>query len=140
LPPTNDQSSSSRPPASIVARAFATAGLELQPVAHDGPVAEQALNVARLEPRHPLNVEARERAAVALALVQDRRPREPGLSALEHEQLEQVPLVVGRNAPLLVVVDHIQGVVLGDPGAPHRHARILTDARGAARRRPLART
>ena len=42
--------------------------------------------------------------AIALALAQDRRPREPRLRALEREHLEEVAVVVRRHAPLLVVV------------------------------------
>ena len=81
------------------------------------------------ECRDGRRVEARERPPIALALAQDRRPREPRLRALEDEQLEQVALVPDGDAPLLVVVGAVgprrgqstrpQGGASG-PGGPSR--------------------
>jgi hypothetical protein len=48
--------------------------LDLQPISHDGRVANQSLDVARPIACHLFGLEAGERAAVALPLVQDRRP------------------------------------------------------------------
>ena len=53
---------------------------------------------------HPVDVEAVEDLAVALALVQDRQPGQTGLGALEAEPLEQRRLPVDRDTPLGVVV------------------------------------
>ena len=54
-----------------------------------------------------VGIEARERAAVALALVEDGAPAQSRLRAFEREQLEQRGVVVRRHAPLVVVVgDH----------------------------------
>ena len=55
--------------------------LDLEPVADDARVAEQPLDVGRPEARDRAGVEACERAAVALALPQDRRPGEARLRA-----------------------------------------------------------
>src|SRR5919204_2653588 len=55
--------------------------LDLEPVADDACVAQELLWV---EPGDARGDEARERGAIAVALVQDRRPGEPGLRALEH--------------------------------------------------------
>src|SRR5204863_5125588 len=89
----------------------------LQPVTHDGRVLEQRRAAARIEARHPPRVEAGERTAVARALAEDRRPREPRLGALEREHLEEPPLVVHRAAPLLVVVADVVRVGAGCPSA-----------------------
>src|SRR5207302_399316 len=91
--------------------------VDLQPVTHDGRVLEQRPAAARIEARHPPRVEAGERTAVARALAEDRRPREPRLGALEREHLEEPPLVVHRAAPLLVVIADVVRVGAGCPGA-----------------------
>ena len=67
------------------------------------------------EAGHLRGVEAGERPAVALALAQDRRPGEPGLRALEREQLVQRAVVALRHAPLLVVVGGVELVSLRHP-------------------------
>ena len=54
--------------------------------------------------RHDLGVEPRERSAERRALPQDRQPAQAGLGALEDEELEVLPVVVDRHAPLGVVV------------------------------------
>jgi hypothetical protein len=48
--------------------------LDLQPVANDGAVAEQPLDVTLVEARDAFDVEVRERAPVALTLPENRRP------------------------------------------------------------------
>src|SRR5438874_11380545 len=85
---------------------------DLRAVADDRRVCEKPLDVALVESGHALRIEAGERAAIALALAEDRRPGEPGLCALEHEQLEKMTLVVGGDAPFLVVVGDVKGVTL----------------------------
>src|SRR4029453_19111067 len=92
--------------------------LDLEPVADDARVTHEPVDVARPELRHLLRVEAGERAAGAVAFVQDRRPREACLGALEDEHLEEVPLVARRYAPFLVVVGDVERVALRNPGAP----------------------
>ena len=72
-----------------------------------------------------------ERRAEALALAQDRDPREPGLESLEAEALVQAALVAHRPAPLLVVVRDV-GRVGRRPAADRLafHAGSLTDESG----------
>ncbi len=49
-------------------------------------------------------VEAVEGLPVVLPLGEDGRPGEPCLSSLEQQHLEEMSVVVGRDAPLVVVV------------------------------------
>ena len=70
-------------------------GLDLEPVAHDPRILKQLL---RVQARHARRVEPGERLPVPLALVQDRRPRQTGLRALEDQQLEQVTRIAGRDS------------------------------------------
>jgi hypothetical protein len=60
-------------------------GLDLAAMADDPRIAHQAFDVTLAEPRDRLDVPAVEGLSIPLALVQDRRPREAGLSALEVE-------------------------------------------------------
>ena len=77
----------------------------------DRRVAEQPLDVAFVEPGDAFDREARERLPETLALAQDRQPREPGLEALEGEELEQRVVAALLAAPLLVVVGPVERVV-----------------------------
>src|SRR5436190_19657990 len=86
--------------------------VDLQAVPHDPRITEQALALSLVESRDLLRVEGGKGLPIALALAEDRRPREPGLGALEDEHLEEVPVVVGRGAPFLIVVSEVQRVVL----------------------------
>ena len=56
-------------------------------MAHDAGVLQQPLYVARAEARHGVGIELRERAAKALALVQDRQPAQPRLKRFEADAL-----------------------------------------------------
>ena len=82
---------------------------------------EHAAMVLEWIRRHDPRLEPAERRPERLALVEDRRPRQPGLERLQRKPLEELDVVVTRHAPLLVVV--------GD------HARIRA---GAGRARPPA--
>ena len=92
-------------------------GLDLAAVADDAGVSEQPLDVALAEARDRLDLPARKSLPVALPLVQDRRPGEPGLRALEVQQLEQPSFVPLGHAPFLVVVGDVERVVERHPGA-----------------------
>jgi hypothetical protein len=107
--------------------------LDLQPVADDARVGEQPLDVAWAESGDCLDGETGERAPVTGPLVQDRRPRQPGLGALEDEQLEEMPLVVRRDAPFLVVVGEVERVAFRRPratGAAAQSGAQSTNRRG----------
>src|SRR5207247_322632 len=79
-------------------------GLDLLAIADDARVIQQARDAAPVESRDRLGIEARERSAVALALAQDRDPGEACLCGLEHQELEQLAVVVQRHSPFAVVV------------------------------------
>src|SRR5690349_5412396 len=57
-------------------------------------------------------------ARTACAFAQDGRPGEPRLRALEHDHLVEVAVVVGRRAPLLVVIGGVERIAGGHPAAP----------------------
>src|SRR6185437_13678909 len=101
--------------------------VDLEAIAHDARIPAQAGAGPGVEARHLARVEAHERAAVTGALVQDGRPRQPGLRALERQHLEQPPLIVHRTAPFQVVVAHVVRVVRPRPpaAAPGAHSRSL---------------
>ena len=65
--------------------------LDLQAVADDPGVGHQPRHVVLAELGHARDLEARERRAEALALAQDRDPRQPGLEGLERHPLVQRP-------------------------------------------------
>ena len=72
----------------------------------------------RAEARDGSRIEAGERATVALALVEDRRPRQAGLRALERRASRRgVRSSCDGHTPLLVVVGEVGGVVQRHPRA-----------------------
>src|SRR5256885_12142571 len=68
--------------------------LDLETVAHDPRVLHQPLDAGTVESRHPARIESRKRLPIRLALAQDGAPRQPGLRALERDELEELPVVV----------------------------------------------
>ena len=92
--------------------------LDFETVPDDSRIGEETLDVARREAGDDLGVEPDEGSQVPVTLPQDRRPREPCLRTLEREQLEQMPVVVGWDAPLLVVVGEHERVPTRCPLAP----------------------
>src|SRR5581483_691034 len=85
-------------------------GLDLQPVAHDPGVPEELRHLPRVEARDARGIEAVEGLAIRVPLSQDRDPAETRLRPLENEELEERPVVVHRDAPLLVVVADVERV------------------------------
>src|SRR6266705_3276376 len=86
----------------------ADGGLDLEAIAHDPRVAEQPFDVAGAKARHLDRVEPGEGAAIVLPLVEDRGPGQPGLRALEYQELEQAAVVVDRDTPLHIVIADVQ--------------------------------
>src|SRR5690242_1009176 len=82
--------------------------VDLEPVADDAGIREQLPRTRRVEARDLLGIESGEHLAVVLALVQHGLPAESGLRALEHEHLEQMPVLVLGHAPLAIVVLEVQ--------------------------------
>ena len=107
----------------------ADGGFDLQPVADDPRVGEQAPDAIGPVGGYLLGVEAVERMAVGFAFAQNRQPAEAGLSALEHQKFEQAPVIVQRDPPLLVVVAHVQKVVSGPRASKRGHAASHQDRR-----------
>ena len=91
--------------------------LDLAAMADDRRVGEQPLHVALVEPGDALDREAGERLPEALALAQDRQPREPGLEPLEREELEQGVVAPLLAAPLVVVVGAVERIVAAPAAA-----------------------
>jgi hypothetical protein len=102
-------------------------GVDLEPVAHDAGIHHQGCDLALAVASDQRRVEAVEHLAVAPALLQDREPRQAGLGTLEHQELEQLAIVVQRHAPLGVVVGDVDRIG-ADPGAAR------TGGRGASLR------
>jgi hypothetical protein len=61
--------------------------------AHDARIADESRHVLFLESRDLVDVEAFEEIAITFALVQDGRPRKPGLRAFEYEHFEEMAVV-----------------------------------------------
>ena len=92
---------------------------DLPPVPDDAGVSHQLLDLPFAEPGDDRCVEIGEAPSVAGALGKDRAPREAGLGALEHEELEERSVVVIRLPPLGVLVRREK--VIDCPPAPgHR--------------------
>ena len=98
-------------------RGIADRRFDLEPVADDAGIVHQARDVALAEARDAFGIEAGERLAIAFALVENRRPRQAGLRALENQELELRAVVPRRHAPLLVVVVDVKLVAVEGPGA-----------------------
>src|SRR6185503_14196519 len=79
-------------------------GVDLAGMAHDACVRQQTPALARAVRGDLPEVEAVERAAVVVALGEDRVPGQSGLRALERQTFEELALVAHRHAPFLVVV------------------------------------
>ena len=109
-----------------------TVAPHLEPVAHDARVLQQLGDLLFAVAGDPSRVEAVERPSVVLPLVEDGRPGQAGLGPLEDEHLEEVGVVVGGNAPLLVVVPahglRALGPVATPTGAGTRSAHVLRPA------------
>ena len=91
--------------------------LHFQAVADDARIFQQRGDFRRSEARHLFGVEFRECAAVVFALVQDGRPTQSGLRALQNQEFKMPRLFAHRRAPFAVVICKIKRV-----SAPHPFA------------------
>ena len=82
--------------------------LYFTPVPHDAGVRHQRLQLlwAILGNNH--GIKAVEGPAERLPLFQDREPGQPRLKALQNQHLEELPVVMLRPPPLLVVVGDVE--------------------------------
>jgi hypothetical protein len=87
--------------------------IDLEPVAHDARIRQQASAVALVIVRHPVHVETAVGAAEPVALFQHQLPAQPGLVDFQQQPLEQQTLVLERKAVLTVVVGAVDRVADG---------------------------
>lgn len=103
-------------------------GVELEAVADDAGVEHALLDLGIGHLRQALRVEAEQHLTVALALLQHRDPRQPGLKAFEQQHFEQrARLALGR-APLAVVVGLVQRIIGTPKAAWHKAPRVEAGA------------
>src|SRR6267143_2560133 len=89
----------------------------LDAVANDSAVGQEPLQVPPLVTGNLSRVEAFERGTIMFTLPQDSHPREPGLRALEDQELEQPSIVVLRDSPFSVMVLHHERIGRGPPAS-----------------------
>ena len=80
---------------------------DLQSIANDSGVLHQPLDAVRPITGDFARVESIEGFLIGVPLAQDRDPAQSRLRSLEDEHLEQPPIVVERDAPLMVVVRQV---------------------------------
>ena len=114
----------------------------------DSGVLEQAIDVARTEPGHGVEVEAAKRAPERVALAEDDEPAQPGLESFEADLLEEPAPVTDGQSPFAVVVAAVERIAVApeaaddavvaahDASREPAHGRRLTRAR--AEPRPVA--
>ena len=76
----------------------------LHPVTHDASVLQQSSNLPPVVARHALRIETIESGAVILPLAEDCVPTQARLRALENQELEQLSVIVLRDAPFFIVI------------------------------------
>jgi hypothetical protein len=82
-------------------------GRNLQSVAHDPGIAEQPFHIARAVMRDLLRAKTVERFAIVLSFLENRRPAEPGLRALEDQKFKQLSIIVNRHAPFSIMIGDV---------------------------------
>src|SRR5207248_2427000 len=78
--------------------------IDLEPVADDAGIGEELLHFSRVVAGDLVGVEVIKGVSIILALAEDRLPAQAGLGTFEDEELEELSIIVQRDAPLLVVV------------------------------------
>ena len=94
-------------------------GFQLEPVAHDPRVEHERRHGFGGIAGHLRRIEPDEGLPVGLPLAQDGDPAQPGLGALQGQQLEQPEVIVQGHPPFLVVIGHVEGIAAA-PGAARR--------------------
>jgi hypothetical protein len=84
--------------------------LDLQSIADDARVREQALHACRRESRDARRVEAGKRRPIRRTFSKNRDPAEACLCPLKYEHLEEARRHTDRDAPLVIVIGDIQEV------------------------------
>src|SRR3989454_5730759 len=88
---------------------------DFQAITDDTRVSHQACNVSLAESRHFPHIEVLECLPEIVALAQDGNPAQPRLKALQGQHLKDLPIVMDRHAPLLVVILAVQRVLPAPP-------------------------
>jgi hypothetical protein len=83
--------------------------LDLESVANNARIPEQALDSGRPEAGHCRGIETGEGAPIGFALLEYRLPAEASLRTLERQELEEDAVVVNWNTPLSVVIGNAEG-------------------------------
>ena len=95
----------------------------------DSTVCDQRVDPVLVETCNHEWIEAGKSIPVALTFVEDGRPRQAGLGALEDEKLEKDPIVVNRDTPFVIVVGQIRGIACFGPWAAREHACVGSTGR-----------
>src|SRR6185503_3036884 len=91
-------------------------GFDLEAVSNDPGVVHEPCPPTRIESCHAGRIESGEGLSIVLPFAKDGAPGEPGLRALQGQELEEAEVIVHRHAPLFIVVAPHQWVRSG-PGA-----------------------
>src|SRR3989442_920158 len=75
-------------------------GIDLRPVAHDAGVRQEPPFVSCVVTGYSFRVKAMQCPAVVLSLGEDGVPRKPGLRAFQDQELDELPVLPDRHAPL----------------------------------------
>ncbi len=80
-------------------------------VADDAFIAHERVQLPLVVAGNFLRVEVVECRAIILALPENGVPTKPGLRALEHQEFEQDAIIVLRDAPFAIVIEHGETVL-----------------------------
>jgi hypothetical protein len=83
--------------------------LDLESVANNARIPEQALDSRRPEMGHCHGIETGEGVPIAFALLEYRLPAQASLRPLERQELEEDAIVMNWNTPLSIVIGNAEG-------------------------------
>lgn len=89
----------------------------LQAVADDANVFDETVDISSSESSNLFWIKTSEGFPISLTPLQDRFPRESGLSTFEDEELEEDVVVSNGAAPFLVMIGGIEFISVRDPAA-----------------------
>ncbi len=89
----------------------------LQAVADDANVFGETIDISLSESGNFFWIKTNEGFPISLAPLQDRFPRESGLSTFEDKELEEDAVVSNGAAPFLVMIGGIEFISIWDPAA-----------------------
>ncbi len=92
-------------------------GTDLQAISYDPGVPQQVLDFPFAEASDPDRGEVGESFPMTVSFFENGGPTQPGLGALQDEELEVLVIIVDRNSPFVVVVFQIEVSHPLSPGA-----------------------